>query len=121
TPRCPRARRPRARPRARRPPSWPPILTRQRPSLALAWTVRLLLHLGRARPFPGRMRQQGGRLAGVRSPLASSMVDFSLTRGGLLHAAFRRLGLTRGDRHDVRRQVLALIVVGWVPLVLLAG
>lgn len=49
------------------------------------------------------------------------MVDFSLTRGGLLHVVFRRLGLLRGDGHDARRQVLALIVVGWVPLVLLAG
>src|SRR5690606_22041307 len=49
------------------------------------------------------------------------MVDFSLTRGGLLYALLHRLGVVRGDRHDLHRQVLAVVVVGWVPLVLLAG
>lgn len=49
------------------------------------------------------------------------MVDFSLTRGGLLYTLFRRAGLARGDRSDARRQAATLVAIAWLPLIALAS
>jgi hypothetical protein len=47
------------------------------------------------------------------------MVSFSLMRGGLMHRLMRRAGLVRYDGHDLKRQILALIAITWLPLLLL--
>jgi hypothetical protein len=39
----------------------------------------------------------------------------------LFYAFVRRLGLARDDEHDLRRQALAAVAVGWVPLPILAA
>lgn len=51
----------------------------------------------------------------------SSPHDVSLARGGLLHALLGKFGLLRGDGHDLRRQVLAAVALGWFPLLVFAG
>lgn len=47
--------------------------------------------------------------------------EISLARGGFFHALLRKVGLVRDDGHDLRRQIVAAIAIGWVPLLLFAG
>jgi hypothetical protein len=47
-------------------------------------------------------------------------VDFSLTRGGPLYDLMRWFRLVRFDDHDVLRQSLAILAIGWLPLELFA-
>jgi hypothetical protein len=43
-------------------------------------------------------------------------IGFRLARGGFFYALLRWLRLARDDEQDVRRQVVALVLVSWVPL-----
>lgn len=47
--------------------------------------------------------------------------DIVLENGGLLQMLLRRWGLSRGGEHDLRRQILAFVAVGWLPLLVCAG
>jgi hypothetical protein len=56
----------------------------------------------------------------VGLPAGSSVVPFSLVRGGPFHRILVAVRLSREDGRDAYRQSLALVALTWVPLVALA-
>lgn len=54
-----------------------------------------------------------------RDPIGSE--PFSLVRGGPTHRAWCRLGLLRHARADTWRLPLAMLAVGWIPLLVIGG
>jgi hypothetical protein len=47
--------------------------------------------------------------------------DVSLARGGLFEQLLRKGRLVRGDGHDLRRKIVAVVALGWFPLLVFAG
>jgi hypothetical protein len=58
--------------------------------------------------------------AHAASPSSQDALDFALTRGGPLYDLMRWFRLVRFDDHDVLRQSLAILALGWLPLELFA-
>jgi hypothetical protein len=54
-----------------------------------------------------------------RAPIGSE--PFSLVRGGPTYRLWRRLGLLHHDRADAWRLPLAMLAVGWIPLLVIGG
>ena len=47
-------------------------------------------------------------------------IDFSLVTGGALYQLWRRTGLCDDELHHVRRRIVLVIVITWLPLLLLS-